>query len=242
MSIPLDLVTMERAVEICLARMDGTGNRPLRVITLNPEMVMYARRDPAFSACFEGDTLVVPDGTGIMLACLRRGWREVRRVPGVELCQRLAAEAARRSLPVFLYGGEPGVAELAARALGERYPDLIVGGTAHGFLSQAELAGLPARIAASEAKLVFAGLGVPRQEYWLLRNLERTGAAVGMGVGGSFDVLSGRTRRAPQIMRRLGIEWLYRVLREPRRLIRLRVMPGYIWLALKPEARRRCSE
>lgn len=233
MGLPVDLVTLEEAVGECLARAMSGSMPPLRVITLNPEMVMRARRDRDLAACFAGEILVVPDGTGVVLAGRRRGWREMRRVTGIDLLIRLAEEGARRGLPLFLYGGEPGVAERAAEALRRRCPGLVVAGAVHGYLAPKELEDLPGRIAASGARLLFVGLGVPRQEIWLRQNLGATGARVGMGVGGSFDTLAGRIPRAPAAMRRMGLEWAYRVWREPRRWRRLLVMPGFLWLALR---------
>ena len=224
---------IDQAADFCTAAIADNGP-PLRVLTLNPEMAMRAKDHPELAGCFEGRTLVVPDGIGIVLAGWCRGWPKVRRVPGIELLERLVAEAAGRSWVIFLYGGEPGLAEQAAAVLRARYPDLIVGGTAQGYLSAEQEARLPERIGRSGARLVFAGLGVPRQELWLRANLEATGARLGMGVGGSFDVIAGRIPRAPAILRRLGLEWAYRVWREPRRWRRLLVLPGFLWHAVWP--------
>jgi len=225
---------MDQAVEACVISGTSQAGPPLRVLTLNPEMVMRARRDRALAGCFAGRVLVIPDGIGIVLAGRRRGWPEFSRLPGIDLLERLAAEAAKLSWPIFLYGGAPGVAEQAAAVLTERHPGLAVGGTAHGFLTADEQAHLVARIALSGTKLVLVGLGVPRQELWLLENLAATGARIGMGAGGSFDVIAGRTRRAPLLLRRMGLEWAYRVWCEPRRWRRLLVLPGFFWRAIWP--------
>ncbi|MGE5527629.1 MAG: WecB/TagA/CpsF family glycosyltransferase [Patescibacteria group bacterium] len=237
--LPVDQVGLERAVSVCLAAADGEAGEPLRVITLNPEMVMRARKDDALARSFAGSTLVVADGAGIIAAGRLRGWRGITRVPGIELCERLIAEASARGLPVFFYGGEPGVAETAAANLRRRYPGLTVAGTAHGYLPEAEAEALPARIAATRARLLFVALGAGRQEAWLARHLEAAGARVGMGVGGSLDVFAGRTRRAPALFRRLGLEWAYRLARQPSRWRRLLVLPGFVLLALLPGTGRR---
>ena len=232
LGLPVDLVDLEGAVSICRRTLESPLGPPLRVITLNPEMAMRARDDKSFAACFEGEVLVVPDGIGIVLAGRRRGWPGVVRVPGIELCERLAAEAARRGWPVFLFGGRPGVAGEAAAALSRRCPGLLVAGTAHGYLRPEEEPDLVAAVASSGARLLFVGLGAPRQEIWLLRNLAATGARVGVGVGGSFDVIAGRIPRAPRFWRRLGLEWAYRLLRDPRRWRRLFGLPVFFWLAV----------
>ena len=233
LGLPVDVTNIDRAANLCQAAIEDDGP-PLRVLTLNPEMAMRAQDHPQLAECFAGRTLVVPDGIGIVLAGWCRGWPKVRRVPGIELFERLAAEAAERSWAVFLYGGEPGLAEQTAAVLRGRYPGLIVGGTAHGYLTPEQEARLPARIRESGARLIFAGLGVPRQELWLRANLEATGARLGMGVGGSFDVIAGRIPRAPAILRRMGLEWAYRVWREPWRWRRLLVLPGFLWHAVRP--------
>ncbi|MGQ9779234.1 MAG: WecB/TagA/CpsF family glycosyltransferase [Bacillota bacterium] len=232
LGLPVDLVDLETAVAICGRVVERFWEPPLRVITLNPEMAMRARKDETLAACFRGEVLVVPDGIGIVLAVRRQGWRGVVRVPGIELCERLAVEAAHYGWPVFLFGGRPGIAEEAAATLVRRYPGLTVAGTAHGYLRPEEEPGLVSTIAASGARLLFVGLGVPKQEVWLAQNLAATGARVGIGVGGSFDVLAGRVSRAPAAWRRLGLEWAYRFLREPRRWRRLLSLPAFFWQAI----------
>lgn len=237
LGVPVDLVTMREAVEICLSRVADPEGPPLRVLTLNPEMLMAARTDDELAVCFQGETMVVPDGTGILIAGVRRGWRGLHRIPGIDLLMHLVEEAALRSLPIFLYGGQPGVAESAAAVLTERFPGLVIGGTAHGFLTPDEASALPARVAAVNARFIFAALGVPRQEIWLQRNVAATGVSVGMGVGGSFDIIAGRVRRAPLFIRRLGLEWMFRVCLEPHRWRRLLILPRFLWRALRPEKR-----
>ncbi|NLG85195.1 MAG: WecB/TagA/CpsF family glycosyltransferase [Firmicutes bacterium] len=232
LGLPVDLVYLEEAVAICHRTMASPDGPPRRVITLNPEMAVQAKKDPLLAACFRGEVLVVPDGIGIVLALRRRGYRGVARVPGIELGERLAAEAARQGWPVFLFGGRPGIAEEAAATLCRRFSGLVVAGTAHGYLRPEEEAELVAAIAASGARLLFVGLGVPKQEIWLRKNLTATGARIGIGGGGSFDVWAGKVPRAPLAWRRLGLEWAYRFLREPARWRRFFALPVFFWQAL----------
>ncbi|MDR7386279.1 MAG: WecB/TagA/CpsF family glycosyltransferase, partial [Armatimonadota bacterium] len=158
------------------------------------------------------------------------------RVPGVELMEALCERAARQGWPIFLLGGLPGVAEQAAAELRRRWPGLPVAGTHHGYF-QVEGAVVEA-VARSGAALLFCGLGSPRQELWLSRHLDRLGVRVAMGVGGSLDVLAGRSARAPAWLRRVHLEWLYRLLREPRRWRRQLALPHFAWLVLRSASRR----
>ena len=238
-ALPVDLMTAPEVIEEVMDRVREHGSHPLRLFTLNPEMVMHARKNPAYAACFQDEALVLMDGIGIAIAGWRRGWPDIHRLPGVDFLIKMMEAAAEQSVPIFFYGGLPGVAEQAARALVARYPSLRVAGTSHGYLSPDEEERLPEKIAATGAKIVLAGLGAPRQELWLAANLERTGAKIGMGVGGSMDVLSGRAPRAPRLLRRLGLEWAYRLWRDPWRWRRLLVLPGFLWLAVWPSRRER---
>jgi N-acetylglucosaminyldiphosphoundecaprenol N-acetyl-beta-D-mannosaminyltransferase len=152
------------------------------------------------------------------------------RVTGVELLEHLCARAAKEGVSVFLFGGAPGVAERAAQELKRRYPGLPVAGTRNGYFAADESPRIAAEIRASGAQLLFAGLGFPKQEFWLAEYLKSTGCGAGIGVGGSFDVISGNLERAPERWRTMGLEWLYRLLKEPRRWRRQLALPHFVLL------------
>jgi len=226
----LDLLDQDDATEaiLCFAR-EGAG---ARVVTLGTEMVVYAQRDPAFREVINSSALSLCDTIGILTVARRRGARLEERVTGVELMERLCQRAAAEALPVFLFGGAEGVAADAAAILEVSFPGLIVAGTRNGFYTSEEEPAIVETIRASGAQILFVGLGSPRQEMWLARNLAATGCGAGIGVGGSFDVISGRVKRAPMIWRQLGIEWLYRLIREPQRLRRQLALPYFVWLVV----------
>ena len=125
--------------------------------------------------------------------------------------------------------GAPGVAETAAERLAEKFPGLTVSGTCDGFFKPEDTDEICAAIRRAETDILFVGLGVPKQEYWLEEYLGKTGAVVGMGIGGSMDVISGRLTRAPKIWQKVGMEWLYRVIQEPWRWRRLTKLPLFVW-------------
>ena len=224
----LDVLDEPQAIEAILrfAR-EGT---PAQVVTLGTEMVVYAQRDPSFRAIVNASALSLCDTIGVLAVARSRGARLERRVTGVELVEALCKRAAVEGLSIYFLGGAEGVAADAAAILEVTYPGLIVAGTRNGFFTEDEEGSIVAAIRASGAKLLLVGLGSPRQEKWLARNLAATGCGVGIGVGGSFDVISGRVKRAPMLWRNLGVEWLYRLMSEPQRIRRQLALPYFVWL------------
>ncbi len=210
-------------------------NRTSQVVTLGTEMVVYAQRHPRFRAIVNDCALSLCDTIGLLAVARRRGALLRERVTGVELIERLCAGAAVQGLPVYFLGGAEGVAGDAAAALKLRFPALIVAGICSGYFRDEQGLPIVRAIAASGAKLLFAGMGSPRQEYWLAEHLHATGCGAGIGVGGSFDVISGRIERAPELIRKLGLEWLYRLVREPRRWRRQLALPRFVWLVALDE-------
>ncbi len=201
-----------------------------QVVTLGTEMVVLAQRDAAFRDVVNHAALSLCDTVGLLTVARRRGATLRERVTGVELVERLCARAAAEQVPVYFLGGAEGVAADAAAVLEARFPGLPIAGVRSGYFAQEDIADIVAEIRTSAAQLLFVGLGSPRQELWLAEHLRATGCGAGIGVGGSFDVISGRVRRAPAAWRRFGLEWLYRLIREPRRWQRQLALPYFVWL------------
>lgn len=215
-----------------------SGNDPecRHLVTLNPEYVMTATRDDDFRTALRNADLAIPDGVGITLA-LRwlsppyssRG--PFDRVTGVDVTEMVAAISAANRLPVFLLGAGPGVAEAASRRLSARHPGFVLAGTWDGgSAAPADDAWALARIRASGAVAVLVAYGAPGQIHWTARNQEAlaaSGVHLAIGVGGTLDFISGAVRRAPQWVRRAGLEWLYRLLREPWRWRRQLALPRF---------------
>jgi len=208
------------------------GGRPpgaaRQVITLNPEMLMQARQDPAVWGLLNGGDLVVPDGHGILWAGKRLGSPFPERVTGIDLIQTLSARAVDAGWRLYLLGGASGMAEAAAVNLQRQHPGLQVVGTDHGYFTGAELPAVLGRLRAAGPDLLLVGLGFPKQEYFIREHCRELGLLVAVGVGGSFDVLSGRLRRSPAWIQRRRLEWLYRVFQEPARWRRLVALPRFI--------------
>lgn len=230
----VDAVGRDAAVARVVALAHGT--QPSLVVTLGTEMVMEARRNPKFRATIEGAAFVVCDTVGLLLASRLRGGPLRERVTGVELVEALAERSARDDLRFFLLGGRAATAERAAEALRRRFPGAIVTGTHDGYFDDARSGVVAAAVRASGANVLLAGLGSPKQEMWIAEYLGACGCGAGIGIGGALDVLAGNVDRAPHAWQRFGLEWLYRLAREPRRWRRQLALPVFAALALRETA------
>jgi N-acetylglucosaminyldiphosphoundecaprenol N-acetyl-beta-D-mannosaminyltransferase len=203
----------------------GAGGSHI-VATVNPEFIMRARRDPEFARVLESADLCLADGTGVVWAARRQGCSMSAPVTGTDLIPPLAALCAKQGFRLFLLGAEPGVAaELAAR-LRTEHPGLAVAAHAGSPDPLADEETVT-QIRAHRAQVLLVAFGAPNQELWIDRLKNRLGVAVGIGVGGAFDYLTGRVPRAPMWMRSAGLEWLYRLLHQPWRVRRMAVLPVY---------------
>jgi len=214
--------------------------RPRQIVTVNPEFVMAARRDATFRAVLEAADLALPDGQGLLWAARVMGSRLRERVCGSDIVPAVAALSARQGYRLFLLGAVPGVAERAAEALTARNPGLQIAGTYAGSPAVEEEDTIVAMIRAARPDLLFVAYGAPRQDLWIHRNLQRLDVPVCMGVGGTLDFVAGVATRAPYWMRRAGLEWLHRLIRQPWRWRRMMVLPKFAWLVcttrLRPRA------
>lgn len=235
LGIRVTRLTNAEALE-CLERFIESG-RPHLVVTADSSGVVVARRDEEFRRIVNSADLVTADSAGIVWAARRLGQPLPERVSGCDLAERLCALAAQRGYSVFFYGAAPGVAEAAATNMQARYPGLRVAGTSHGFLSPPEQEALVERIRAARPDILLVALGIPRQEKWIHAHRERLGVPVMIGVGGSFDVFSGRVRRAPLWMQRHGLEWIYRLASNPRKLAKVATLPRFVWMVLRERRR-----
>jgi N-acetylglucosaminyldiphosphoundecaprenol N-acetyl-beta-D-mannosaminyltransferase len=210
----------------------ASGNAPHIIVTPDALAALRSRSDKRYRNIVRNASLVLPDGTGLIAALRIIGSPVQERIPGVEFMEHLCMRASYEGWGIWLLGGKPQIAEKAKKELTAKYPGLIVCGTCDGFFKAEETGKICAQIAASGAKILFVGLGVPKQEYWLEENLRATGAIVGMGIGGSMDVLSGELVRAPKIWQKLGLEWLYRTIQEPWRWRRIAKLPIFVFYVI----------
>ncbi len=205
---------------------------PHMIVTSDAIGVMAARDDEDLRRIMDEADIVTADGQGVVLAARLLDVPIRERVSGVDMVQRLCEVAAEAGRSVFLLGAAEGVAEEAAQKLRQAVPGLEVAGVQHGYFAPEQEPEILDRIRAARPGVLFVAFGIPKQEKWIRAHLEELGVPVCIGIGGSLDVISGRLKRAPPWMRRCGLEWLFRVLQEPRRLPRLRALPRIVWLAL----------
>jgi N-acetylglucosaminyldiphosphoundecaprenol N-acetyl-beta-D-mannosaminyltransferase len=223
LGVRIDDVTMQEACDRLAALIAQGGVH--QVATVNTEFIMAARRDPAFAEVLNVTVLNVPDGVGVLWAARRRGHPLRERVAGVELVREMSARGSQYKWRAYFLGARPGVAERAAANLALKYQGLVIAGAYAGSPQASDEEDILARIRRARPNLLFVAYGAPAQDMWLARNLPRLQlgpppagvpvGVVGVGVGGVFDFLTGVQKRAPGWMQQAGLEWFYRLLRQP---------------------------
>ena len=234
LGVSFDDLTMDEAVEIALGFMQE--RRACYACTPNPEIVMAAKGDAALRAALSGAELVLADGVGITKAAAMLGTPLKSRVPGIDFASNVISRLAERGGSVYLLGAKPLVAEAAAEKLTQTYPGIVIAGTNDGYFT--DDAPVIEKINAASPDFLMVYLGSPKQEMWMSANAGRLSCGLMAGLGGSLDVLAGNVQRAPETWRRLGLEWLYRVIKEPKRLGRVMKLPAFV-LEAAAEGRRR---
>lgn len=228
MGVGFDDLTLDEAAGAAAGMIEAGGFH--YVVTPNPELVDRARREEPFRQALNGADLVLPDGIGVVYAAKLLGRPLKGRCPGIDFAGKLMEHMAKTGLRLYLLGAKPGVAEAAAARLEAKYPGLVICGTHDGYFK--EDGPVAEAIRAAEADVVFVCLGAPKQEYWMVKNGPATGAKLMAGLGGSLDVFAGVVERAPESWQRMGLEWLYRLTKEPRRIGRMARLPLFLVAAL----------
>ena len=193
------------------------------VVTPNPEFLLAAEKDPEFRRVLNAADLVLPDGIGVVYSAKILGTPLKERVPGIAFAEAMLSALNDMGGRLYLLGAKPGVAEEAGRRICARYPALVLCGTHDGYFKD-EQAILP-EIAAAKPDLLFVCLGAPKQEKWMARWGRHTGAKLAIGLGGCLDVFAGNVQRAPERWQKLGLEWAYRLKKEPKRIGRMAKLP-----------------
>ncbi|MBW7877757.1 MAG: WecB/TagA/CpsF family glycosyltransferase [Anaerolineae bacterium] len=236
LGLPVHAVTFDQWLDIIGAWVRA-GDGLHHVCTINPEFVMVAQTDPVFRRVLRQADLCVPDGIGLLLAARMLGRKLPERVTGSDGVPRIAERAAREGWSLFLLGAAEGIAAQAAAILIERYPGLKIAGTFSGSARREDEDAQVAMINASGADILLVAYGAPKQDAWIARNAPRLNVKMAMGIGGSLDFVAGIVPRAPVWMQRAGIEWLFRLIRQPWRIKRMLRLPRFVWAVLRRRGR-----
>ena len=222
--IEFDNLTPEEAVERGMALLDTDGVS--YIVTPNPEIAWACRKDEGFREIVNGADMVLADGIGIVYGAKILGRPLKGKVAGCDFITAMFARMADTDKTVYLLGAKPGVAEKAAENLTAQFPGLKVVGTADGYFK--DDAPVVEKINAVSPDLLLVCLGAPKQEKWMAANAERLNVRLMAGLGGSLDVFAGVVERAPEKWQKLGLEWLYRLMKEPKRIRRMSILPVFM--------------
>ena len=208
---------------------------PHLIVTPNPEMMVAAQKDSELKNILNSADLKVPDGAGLILASRMIGRSFKERVTGIDLMLKILELAERKGFSIYLLGSRPGVAEAAVEKLKIKYEKLKIVGFHHGYFTTEEEPDLIEKIRDLKPDILFAGLGAGRQEKWLAKYYKILNIPVVMGIGGSLDVIAGKIRRAPEWVQKWNLEWLYRLITEPRRWKRQLALFKFLAMVIKPK-------
>lgn len=205
-----------------------TQDKLATIYTPNTEFIMKAQDDPEFKRVLNEGDLVIPDGIGVVLASKIHRLGLTERVPGIELMSMILEFCNRAGKSIYLFGGAPGIAEKAGEKIILKYPNITLAGTRDGYFKEEDELKILDDINGSKPDILFVALGAPKQEKWINRHKKIINAKVAMGVGGAFDVWSGTVKRAPVFFQKTGLEWFYRLLKQPTRAMRMMSLPKFM--------------
>lgn len=225
LGVKVDMVNIAEAADKIMGFFNE--DRLHTVFTPNSEIIMAAYRDPEFCAMLNESDLLTADGIGVVYASkiLKKPISE--RAAGYDIARKVLEKLNYTDHKLFLFGGKPGVAEEAANNLRKDYPELHIVGMRNGYFQPEDEAEIVREINESGADIVFVCLGAPKQERWIYTHKDELRVKVAMGIGGSLDVFAGRVERAPDFWCKIGMEWFYRLMKEPWRIGRMMDLPKF---------------
>ena len=230
LNVPVDAVNMQQAVNWCDQVISEPSMHPQSIVAVNPEKVIKAKNDRTLLNLLKNSGLLIPDGIGVVIAASLLKLGKMSRVPGSELMPNLCKLAADKRYKIFLFGGSEQVNQKVERNLVDQYPNINIVGRCNGFVSDSDMHALIETINRSNAQILFLALGSPKQELWMEKHLDRlTTVKICQGVGGTFDVIAGNVRRAPLFFRKIYLEWFYRLVSQPKRLMRQKALPQFAY-------------
>ncbi|MCB0826901.1 MAG: WecB/TagA/CpsF family glycosyltransferase [Armatimonadetes bacterium] len=229
LGIPVSNVNMDRAVDL-IDQLVQSGDSHI-VTTADSSGIVIAKSDPELTTIYKEASLVTPDSYGVVWGLKKAGIR-ADRVTGVDLVDRLFKLSAEKGYRVFLLGAEPGIADAAAERIRLLHPGINIVGTHHGYFPATDDEFVAQEVAPHKPDILIVAMGIPRQEKFITHTMPIIKAKVGIGVGGTLDVYSGRAKRAPKLIQKMRMEWLWRVILNPKKLTKTMMLPRFAWMLL----------
>lgn len=231
LGVGISHVDMKEAIQEVLSYLQGDETR--MIFTPNPEFIMAAKEDQTFKKVLNEGDLVIPDGIGVVIGAKMLKTPLKERVPGYDLIQHTFEQIKDKNVDIYFLGAGPGVAEEAAKKMEEKYPGLKIVGYHDGYFKENEESYIVDEINTTGADILYVALGAPKQENFIYKHRDQLNVKVAMGIGGSFDGMAGRVKRAPVIFQKLNLEWFYRLITQPTRAKRMIKLPLFIIEVMK---------
>lgn len=203
------------------------------IVTLNPELLVIANNNPSYKNVLNNAKIASVDGVGVLIAAKFLGLKVGNRLTGVDMVENLCSQVSKKPITVGFLGGRAGVAESVAECLQKKYPGLNVVLVESGNPDDKTIDVIKEKINKKNIDILFVAFGSPKQEFWIAKNLDKLPVSVAVGVGGAFDFISGRVKRAPELFRKLGLEWFFRLLIQPWRIKRQLSLIIFVFLVIK---------
>lgn len=219
LGFPVDLVLEEEALNIAESYIKSKKN--LHVVTINPEIILAAEKNQELAAIIKNAELIIPDSTGMELSVKSLGYNNIKKLAGIEFSEALIERCAKNNYKTAFIGATQEVIELLQTELKTKYPELNIVYTRNGYFKEEDIPEISENLKQSNPDLLLVALGAPKQEYFIKKHMEILQGTVMIGVGGSFDVWAKKVKRAPVIFRMFGLEWLYRLIKQPSRFSRM---------------------
>lgn len=226
LGVPIDAVSLESAMDKVKGFLKESGCN--MITTPNTEIVMEAHGDEEVQKVLMASDLCIPDGIGLIYASKIQKLGLIERVPGVDLMRKILEYANENEKFIYILGGKPGVAEIACENIKKTFNSIRIVGYHDGYFKEEDEEGIINRINHLKPDILFVALGAPRQEKWIYKNKSSLNVKIAMGVGGSVDIWAGTARRAPKAFQKLGLEWFYRLIKEPWRYKRMLALPKFM--------------
>ncbi len=226
LNVPIDAITMKEAIRLVTSFVEGDTLK--KIYTPNPEIVMLAQENKELHNVIKEADLVVADGIGLIIASKLKSKGLVERVTGIDLMHHLLLYCGANNKSIYILGGKPGVPDVAATNITSKYRGINIAGFHHGYFKEENHLDIVEDINQSGSDVLFVCLGAPKQEIWIDKYKDQLKCKIAMGVGGSVDIHAGTVKRAPVFFQKLGLEWFYRLMKEPWRFKRMLILPKFL--------------